>query len=213
MSFIGDIVDRMLFPNREIHVIPVLDGAFSPNQRLDQARQLGEEIERPDDLALGPDGALYVSSGNAIIRCSGADFGDRAAFARFATPVGGLGLDRRPSPDRLRLEDRVSSRCRRPGRRSASSNSALGEPIACPTSVAVASDGAIYATDGSRANPPEVWLPDLMQNRPPSGRLIACDPQSERRPGARGQARLAFRRRRLARRRRRCGSPSRGRIG
>ena len=104
MSFIGDIVDRMLFPNREIHVIPVLDGAFSPNQRLDQARQLGEEIERPDDLALGPDGALYVSSGNAIIRCSGADFGDRAAFARFSTPVGGLGLDRRRSPARVRLE-------------------------------------------------------------------------------------------------------------
>ena len=62
MSLIGDIIDRVLFPNREIHVIPVLDGAFSPNQRLDQARQLGDEIERPDDLALGPDGALYVST-------------------------------------------------------------------------------------------------------------------------------------------------------
>ncbi len=33
MSLIGDIIDRVLFPNREIHVIPVLDGAFSPNQR------------------------------------------------------------------------------------------------------------------------------------------------------------------------------------
>ena len=67
MSLVGDIIDRVLFPNRELHAIPVLDGAFSPNQRLDLARQLGEQFERPDDLALGPDGALYVSSGTAII--------------------------------------------------------------------------------------------------------------------------------------------------
>ena len=63
MSLVGDILDRVFFPNREIHVIPVLDGAFSPNQRLDQARQLGGEIERPDDIALGPDGALVRLDG------------------------------------------------------------------------------------------------------------------------------------------------------
>ena len=74
MSLIGDIIDRVLFPNREIHVIPVLDGAFSPNQRLDQSRRLGGEIERPDDLALGPDGALYVSSAASILRCTGVDY-------------------------------------------------------------------------------------------------------------------------------------------
>jgi len=50
-----------------------------------------------------------------------------------------------------------------------------GEPIACPTSVTVAADGTIYATDGSRANSPEMWLADLMQNSPPSGRLVSCD--------------------------------------
>ncbi len=44
-------------------------------------------------------------------------------------------------------------------------------------SVTVADDGAIYVTDGSRANTPELWLADLMQNRAPSGRLIACDSQ------------------------------------
>ena len=60
MPLFGDIIDRVLFPNREIHVIPVLDGALSPNQRLDQGRPLGPEIERPDDFAEGPDGALYV---------------------------------------------------------------------------------------------------------------------------------------------------------
>ena len=42
MALLGDILDRVLHPNREIHGVPVLDGAFSPNQRLDDARALGQ---------------------------------------------------------------------------------------------------------------------------------------------------------------------------
>jgi SMP-30/Gluconolactonase/LRE-like region len=176
MSLVGDILDRVLFPNREIHVIPVLDGAFSPNQRLDQARRLGGEIERPDDIAPGPDGALYVSTENRILRCSGADFEERKVFAELGAPVGGLAWTRdgrllacvsRQGLVALSRSGDVSGRLENVG----------GETISCPLSVAVARDGAIYLTDGSRGNPPELWLADLMQNRPPSGRLIACDPE------------------------------------
>ena len=53
MSLARDIIDRVFFPNREIHSIPVLDGAFSPNERLDRARQLGESFDTPDALVLG----------------------------------------------------------------------------------------------------------------------------------------------------------------
>src|ERR1700709_2061786 len=94
MSVLGDIIDRVLFPNREIHVIPSLDGAYTPNQRLDHARPLGAEIERPDDIALGPDGALYVSTGHAILRCEGEDFARRAVFVELGGPVGGLAWTR-----------------------------------------------------------------------------------------------------------------------
>lgn len=176
MSLVGDIIDRVLFPNRELHAIPVLDGAFSPNQRLDLARQLGEQFERPDDLALGPDGALYVSSGTAIIRCAaGDDFAQRTVFASFASPVGGLAWT---------ADGRLIACVSKQGLVALSSagvvvgrlENAGGEPIACPTSVTVAVDGTIYATDGSRTNPPELWLTDLMQNRAASGRLISCGP-------------------------------------
>jgi Strictosidine synthase/Adipocyte plasma membrane-associated protein-like, N-terminal len=176
MSLVGDILDRVLFPNREIHVIPVLDGAFSPNQRLDQARQLGGEIDRPDDISLGPDGALYVSTENRILRCSGADFEERKVFAELGAPVGGLAWTR--DGWLLACVSKQGLVALSPsGEAVGRLESVGGETIACPLSVTVALDGAIYLTDGSRGNPPELWLSDLMQNRPPSGRLIACDPE------------------------------------
>jgi len=174
MSLVGDIIDRLLFPNREIHAIPVLDGAFSPNQRLDEALQIGGEIERPDDLTCGPDDALYISSDATIVRCAGADFAEQREFARLPAPVGGLAW----TPDG-RLIACISGHgllaLSRSGDIVGRLESVAGEPLACPTAVTIAADGAIYATDGSRANPPELWLTDLMQNRVPSGRLIICD--------------------------------------
>ena len=135
MSLVGDIIDRVLFPNREIHVIPVLDGAFSPNQRLDQREQLGEEIERPDDLALGPDGALYVSSGTAIIRCAGDGFRRSRRVRQLCISGRRVGLDRRRAPDRVRLEAGSRRAVGRRGDRSASSTAPAASRSRCPTSV------------------------------------------------------------------------------
>lgn len=174
MSLLGDIIDRVLFPNREIHGIPVLDGAFSPNQRLDQARRLGGEIERPDDIAFGHDGVLYVSTGRHILRCTGDDFDKREVFAALDGTVGGLAA----VPDGGLLAC-VSGKgliaLSSSGQIVGKLDSVGDETIACPLSVTVAPDGAIYLTDGSRNNSPEDWLRDLMENRIPSGRLIACN--------------------------------------
>jgi hypothetical protein len=174
MSLFGDIIDRVLSPNREIHVIPVLDGAFSSNQRLDQARPLGPEIERPDDFALSPEGALYVSAGAEILRCEGEGFATRTVFASLGAPVGGLAW----TADG-RLLACVSGRglvaLSRTGEILGRLETAGGEKLACPLSVDVAPDGAIYLTDGSRAHTPDLWLADLMRNEPASGRLVVCD--------------------------------------
>ncbi|MFV0281103.1 MAG: hypothetical protein ACK5JM_10150 [Rhodoblastus sp.] len=174
MSLLGDIIDRVLFPNREIHAIPVLDGAFSPNQRLDRARRLGDGIESPDDIAPGPDGALYVSSRNRILRAAGDDFEKRELFVEFDAPVGGLAWSNAGT-----LLACVSGRglvaIAQSGKIVGECESAGGETLTCPLSVTSASDGTIYLTDGSRANPPELWLKDMMERRPPSGRLVRCD--------------------------------------
>ncbi|WP_338697691.1 hypothetical protein V5279_12510 [Bradyrhizobium sp. 26S5] len=153
----------------------MLDGAFSPNQRLDQARQLGDEIERPDDIALGQDGALYVSTGNRILRCTGDDFNTRTPFAMLDGPVGGLACT--PGGRLLACVSGEGLVALSPaGEVIGKLESVGGEKISCPLSVTVAPDGAIYLTEGSRNNRPELWLTDLMQNRAPSGRLIACNP-------------------------------------
>ncbi len=174
MALLRDIVDAVFFPSRAVHGIPVLDGAYSPNLRLEQARTLGAAIASPDDLASGPDGALYVSSGTSILRCAGRDFAERTVFAELEAPVGALAW----TPDG-RLLAGVSGRGVRAftahGRPAGELATVGGGPLACPLSIVAARDGRVLVTDGSRHNQPERWLTDLMENRPASGRLIVCD--------------------------------------
>ena len=173
MALLRDIVDRLLHPNREVHAIPVLDGPFSSNSRLDHARPLGESIERPDDLAPGPDGALYVSSGTNILRCAGANHEERSTFATLQGPVGPLAWT---------LDGRLLAGVAGHGVAALSASGAVtamltddgSAPLHCPTALAVADDGQVYLCNGSRANLPQDWLPDLMQRRAPSGRLVTC---------------------------------------
>jgi Strictosidine synthase/Strictosidine synthase-like, N-terminal len=173
MALLRDVLDRVLFPNRELHTIPVLDGAFSPNSRLDASRTLGAPIERPDDFAAGPDGALYVSSGNRIVRCTGADFEQRTGFATLPGPAGPLAWT--PAG---RLLVGVSGHgvvaLSAAGAVTATLAEAGGVALRCPTALLADDDGTVFICDGSRANQAEDWLVDLMQSRAASGRLVAC---------------------------------------
>lgn len=175
MSLARDIIDRVFFPNRDVHAIPVLDGGFSPNERLEQARQLAEPYDRPDSLLLDGSGILFVSAGQTVLACSGTDFGLRKIFARFDAQVGCLAWSER-SGLLVCVSGRGVCSLDREGKVRNWLESVEGEPIRCPTAVAIANDGCVFLADGSRHNTFEQWLPDLMQKHSPSGRLIACDP-------------------------------------
>ena len=173
MALIRDVIDRVLFPNREAHAVPVLDGPFSPNSRLDSARPLGEPIERLHDFGLGPDDALYVSSGDRILRCTGQNFADRSVFAQLPGQVGGLAWT--PGDRLLACVSGVGLvALSLSGQTVGKLDAVAGESVECPTAVTVAEDGTVFVCNGSRHNRPEDWLPDLIQQREPSGRLIAC---------------------------------------
>jgi hypothetical protein len=83
-------VEQIVFPKREQHAIPSMDGALSPNDRLDTCLPVGEPIPGADDVAEGPDGALYVSSGSQVLRLSGEGYLDRSTFASFEAMPAGL---------------------------------------------------------------------------------------------------------------------------
>jgi hypothetical protein len=174
MSLARDIIDRVFFPNRDVHAIPVLDGGFSSNERLEQARQIGEPFNAPDALALDNRGTLFVSAGTTVFACTRPEFETRKSFVEFETNAGGLAWS-----ERTGLLVCVSGRgvCAidKAGKVKHWLEVVDGEPIHCPTAATVAGDGTVLVTDGSRHNTPDQWLPDLMEKRPPSGRLIACD--------------------------------------
>ena len=55
--FLRDL-DQILFPNRDQHPIPAMDGGYTPNDRLDGLSPIGAPIPGADDIAEGSDGAI-----------------------------------------------------------------------------------------------------------------------------------------------------------
>jgi sugar lactone lactonase YvrE len=168
--FLRDM-EQILFPNREQHAIPSMDGALSPNDRLDACTPIGDPLPAVDDALAGGDGALYVSAGKQVLRLGGEGFSDRQAFASFDGNAGGLAFH----PDGSLLvcvSGQGLAAVDRSGRQTWL-NQVADRPLNCLTAVAAARDGTIFAANGSSRNLPEDWCVDLMQkNR--LGRLIAC---------------------------------------
>jgi len=175
MSLTRDILDRVFFPNRDVHAIPVLDGGFSPNRRLDDAEVLAE-VPDADGLCIDAGGTVYASRGSRIVCWSKGDFSNGpVTFSELDGPVGSLAAH----PDgrilaaitghglaALGKEGRIAGKLERAG------DAALG----CVTAIAVMPDGSIALTDGSRHNTADRWLQDMMEKRAGSGRLIICAP-------------------------------------
>jgi sugar lactone lactonase YvrE len=155
------------------NAIPPLDGALSPNDRLDACTPIGDPLPGLDDVVAAPDGTLFVSAGKSVLRLSGDGFAMRAVVAEFDGDAGGLAVHPdgrllvcvagrglaaidpvRPNPHWLDTVD--------------------GEALAGLTSVAAGADGRIFAVEGATGRPPEAWRLDLMEKRH-NGRLIACD--------------------------------------
>lgn len=174
--FLRDM-EQILFPNREQHAIPSMDGALSPNDRLDACTPVGEPIPGADDVVEGPDAALYVSGGRQVLRLAGEGYAERSLFASFEADAGGLAFH----PDGRLLVCVAGQGLAAIDRNGQQSwlNQAADQPLNCLTSVAAAADGSIFMASGSSKNAPQDWCTDLMQkNR--LGRLIACGPALDR---------------------------------
>ena len=72
LTYVGRDLEQIFFKDRDPHAIPSMDGAFSPNDRLDSTTPVGEPLIGADAAAVAPDGAVCVSAGNKIWRLGGA---------------------------------------------------------------------------------------------------------------------------------------------
>jgi hypothetical protein len=168
---IRSVIDRDGVQN----AIPPLDGALSPNDRLDASVPIGDPVPGLDDVITAKDGSVYVSAGNKVLKLSGDGLVDRGLVAEFDGDAGGLAIH----PDG-RLLVCVAGRGlaaldpKDPKPRWL--ESADGRSFAGLTAVSAAPDGRIFMVEGSTGRPPDQWRHDLMEKRS-NGRLVVCGPE------------------------------------
>jgi sugar lactone lactonase YvrE len=170
--FVRDI-EQIVFRNRDQHAIPAMDGAVSPNNRLDALPVVGEPIPGADDVAEGTDSAIYVSGGRQVFRLTGEGYASRSVFAMFEADAGGLAFH----PDGRLLvcvAGHGLAAVDAAGRQTWLTN-VDNQPLRCLTSVVAAADGTIFLTDGTTAYQSADWCRDLMAKNH-LGRLLACGP-------------------------------------
>ena len=173
LTYLRRDLEQILFKDRDPHAIPSMDGAFSPNDRLDRATPIGEPLPGADAVAEAPDGAICVSAGNKIWRLSGAGYRDRTVFAEFDSNVGALTFD--PEGRLLACTGRGLAMLDGAGKIVNVLWKAEGEPLHCLTAVAAAPDGTIFVSDGSTSHDAGDWRVDLMESNK-LGRIAACGP-------------------------------------
>jgi hypothetical protein len=168
MRDVRSILDR----DGEQNAIPPLDGALSPNDRLDACVPIGGPLPGLDDVLADRDGSLLVSAGKHLLRLSGDGFSTRTSVAEFDGDAGGLSLH----PDGSILvcvagRGLAAVDPGKPGPRWLKTSQ--GSVLAGLISVAAAPDGRIFAVEGSKGRSSSEWRHDLMEKRH-EGRLITC---------------------------------------
>ena len=58
LTYLRRDLEQILLKDRDPHAIPSMDGAFSPNDRLDCVTPIGEPLEEADAVAEAPDGSI-----------------------------------------------------------------------------------------------------------------------------------------------------------
>ena len=66
-TYLRSDLEQILFSDRDPHAIPSMDGAYSPNDRLDQATPIGDPLPGADAVVEAPDGAICVSAGRKCL--------------------------------------------------------------------------------------------------------------------------------------------------
>jgi hypothetical protein len=143
--------------------IPPMDGAFRPNNLIDEAPLLAA-LPAPDNL-VAAGGRLLASSGNAVFAI--ADVGQQQPVQSFEAPVSALAV----SPAGELAVALESGKLFLDGK-----ELALPRALACITALAFNSGGALFIANGSDAHGPSQWAADLMR-KGSTGSLWGREPE------------------------------------
>jgi len=167
---VADVLRELLFGTSGRSHIPNLDGAWRPNEMLDEAEPVGGSIAAPEDVVVDHAGRVVASSGHMLVRLDN-ESGGWNEIARFDGAVSGIAHD--PS---LGLVAAVAGRgvVRVGDDGSVHTLAELDQPI-CPTGLAIDPEGRICIALGSERNPLHAWSRDLME-KGKTGKVLRVTP-------------------------------------
>lgn len=146
-------LNKLFRADAEVLPPPMLDGAWSANDRLESGRIVSAAGEL--DCVCVHGGAVYVSAGHSVSRV---ESGKLVSIAELAGPVTALATDagrglvvavEGHGIFRLALDGEIVAR--------------TAEPAICVTALACSPSGDIYFCQGSQAHPWNEWYQDLMR--------------------------------------------------
>lgn len=146
--------------------VPILDGAFKPNNLLEEAEVL---LTRPGltDMALAPDGRLLLAAGSEVLVWQSGQAITLASHEGAITALAVLHDGRRAVAlgSRLEIEGRAAL------------NQVMGRDFRAITALSVMRDGRLLVCDGSSEVAAQDWKHDLMRHGR-TGRILALDPET-----------------------------------
>lgn len=147
--------------------VPKLDGAFRPNDLLEQARLVADIVDVDTIVAAG--GRLLIAAADRVLTLE-AETGETELVARFDAPVSALAA--RGDMVAVGLAS-GPVHLLRGGATVRSITEAGGRKLTCPTALLLRANDVVIA-EGSRQNGPAQWSRDLLE-RNASGRVIAVE--------------------------------------
>ena len=151
ITWLRNRIDDFLGQGEAAVTVPPMDGALSPNTRLDRAR-LVASAPTPDDLAMGG-GTVFFSSGDTVFRLN-PETGIAEPVQRFAAPVTCLAA----------WGETLAVGLAEGGLRILHGAREIAvATVTCPTALSFASADRLLATQGSARNGPGQWKQDLLQ--------------------------------------------------
>lgn len=152
-------VRRLASGERLRHPIPPLDGAFSPNDRLDELTPLGAVFDQPDEVISDRAGGLLVSAGNTLWSLDMT--GKSRPVATFDSPISALARWR-DGHVAVALDGGRLVRLDEQGQVEAEAAGVVGLPLSGITALTSSGDDGLYFTIGSTRHPAADWVRDLM---------------------------------------------------